>query len=285
MLYAVESAPAGCSKRVCGRYCNEKHHCYESELCACTRTDAVRGLLSLRATNQFKHCGVVSSSDALLNHTFGRAIDACDAVFRVNMAPLQSFEKYVGSKTTHAVTNTPSWTGDKVKWLIRDYGDAIVYVQDPLISKDSLKCSFKHTASAYRAKRDRCMKKCKGHFKTRCRALDEHIVDTAWIATCAAASAAAKHPPKKSSHAPSSGLITVVLASTLCRSLTLFGFGLPSRQGHYYSPGKKLGHELNVGLESSIFSIWSRLYAANFTIARGNPQPHGGRVQKNKGPA
>ena len=48
----------------------------------------------------YNTCAVVSSSPRLLNHEYGEEIDAHDAIFRVNLAPTNKYEKHVGSRTT-----------------------------------------------------------------------------------------------------------------------------------------------------------------------------------------
>lgn len=54
-------------------------------------------------------CAVVGSSGIMLHHELGAEIDSHDVVIRFNSAPIKGFEKHVGSKTTHRLTNTQNW--------------------------------------------------------------------------------------------------------------------------------------------------------------------------------
>lgn len=55
-------------------------------------------------------CAVVSNAPSLRLRDFGTdiaaEIDASDGVFRINLAPVKGFEKWVGSRTTHRILNT-----------------------------------------------------------------------------------------------------------------------------------------------------------------------------------
>jgi len=53
----------------------------------------------------FARCAVVGNSGRLLHSARGAEIDAHDAVFRINYAPLEGYERYVGSRTTFDVIN------------------------------------------------------------------------------------------------------------------------------------------------------------------------------------
>eukprot|EP00118_Oscarella_pearsei_P004397 m.18701 g.18701 ORF g.18701 m.18701 type:complete len:373 (+) comp27717_c0_seq1:166-1284(+) len=59
-----------------------------------------------RKPQMFNSCAVVSSGPSMLKFKLGKEIDSHDAIFRINMAPTKSFEKYVGSKTTIRVLNS-----------------------------------------------------------------------------------------------------------------------------------------------------------------------------------
>eukprot|EP00316_Scyphosphaera_apsteinii_P016176 CAMPEP_0119347238 /NCGR_PEP_ID=MMETSP1333-20130426/108419_1 /TAXON_ID=418940 /ORGANISM="Scyphosphaera apsteinii, Strain RCC1455" /LENGTH=387 /DNA_ID=CAMNT_0007359771 /DNA_START=267 /DNA_END=1430 /DNA_ORIENTATION=+ len=54
----------------------------------------------------FNTCAVVGSSSSLRGQSFGKAIDAHEAVFRVNAAPTAGHAEAVGTKTTHRVQNS-----------------------------------------------------------------------------------------------------------------------------------------------------------------------------------
>lgn len=50
-----------------------------------------------------------NGSGIVLNYEHGQDIDKHDMVFRFNSAPTKGYEKHVGSKTTHRITNTQNW--------------------------------------------------------------------------------------------------------------------------------------------------------------------------------
>ena len=50
-------------------------------------------------------CAVVGNAGALLKANNGTAIDAHDAVFRLNLAPTKGYEQHVGSRTTYDISN------------------------------------------------------------------------------------------------------------------------------------------------------------------------------------
>eukprot|EP00240_Pyramimonas_obovata_P000960 CAMPEP_0118940456 /NCGR_PEP_ID=MMETSP1169-20130426/31452_1 /TAXON_ID=36882 /ORGANISM="Pyramimonas obovata, Strain CCMP722" /LENGTH=548 /DNA_ID=CAMNT_0006884943 /DNA_START=200 /DNA_END=1846 /DNA_ORIENTATION=+ len=54
----------------------------------------------------FETCAIVGSSGHLLKFEKGPEIDAHELVLRFNSAPTRGFEKHVGYKTTHRLTNT-----------------------------------------------------------------------------------------------------------------------------------------------------------------------------------
>mmetsp|Transcript_429 Transcript_429/g.978 ORF Transcript_429/g.978 Transcript_429/m.978 type:complete len:575 (+) Transcript_429:254-1978(+) len=57
----------------------------------------------------FDKCAVVGSSGILHHFDLGSEIDNHDMVLRFNSAPTKGFERLVGSKTTHRITNTQNW--------------------------------------------------------------------------------------------------------------------------------------------------------------------------------
>ena len=57
----------------------------------------------------FETCAIVGSSGILLKHSHGADIDSHDVVFRFNSATTKGFEKNVGAKTTHRITNSRNY--------------------------------------------------------------------------------------------------------------------------------------------------------------------------------
>ena len=56
----------------------------------------------------FAKCAIVGNSGSLYGAGFGAEIDAMDAVFCINYAPINGFERDVGSKVTFEVCNRPN---------------------------------------------------------------------------------------------------------------------------------------------------------------------------------
>jgi len=56
----------------------------------------------------YGRCAVVGNSGVSLVHLMGPEIDAHDAVFRMNLAPVRGFEQHVGSRTTFQIVNSPN---------------------------------------------------------------------------------------------------------------------------------------------------------------------------------
>jgi len=55
---------------------------------------------------RWKRCAVLGNSGALLDASFGGAIDSHDVVFRMNQAPVKGYELHVGKKSTFRVLNS-----------------------------------------------------------------------------------------------------------------------------------------------------------------------------------
>lgn len=267
-----------CSNRLCGHMCHGSK-CFRSRQCegvglACERYRVVSPLLRLSPQNTLGRCAVVSSSDVLLAHELGAEIDRFDEIFRVNMSPLEGFERVVGSRTTFVVTNTPSWMSKNdfvsPSIMLRDYfTDAkravrpTILVQDPLTASESVKCGFHHTTLSFRRRVETCLKSCERLHTFSCRALDRALVEDAWRAICGAAS------PNQHNLAPSSGLIAVVYAAAKCQAVSLFGFAYTNSTGHYYAPERRVGPELHGRLETSIFHIWRDTHPNLTIVASG----------------
>ena len=268
----VASKDGHCSQERCGFFCSPLKKCIPRADCAGLGRACVAALGGDEALKTYGRCAVVSSSDVLLGDSYGAEIDSYEAVFRINMSPAAGFETYVGSKTQVAVTNTPSWlhgnefiNSTRFARDLRKQKKVVVYVQDPLAASETTKCCYKRTQKRYRQLVQLALRRCKSAFaKSRsvsCRALDEHIIEVAWRATCGLRNT-------KCPVAPSSGLITILLARASCKSLRLFGFSDTSNKhlGHYYAPGRTVGPEFHPSLEHLILDAWNKK-ANNFSLA------------------
>ena len=237
-------------------------------------------------------CAVVSSSDTLLHHTFGAEIDAHDEVVRINMAPTAGFEQHVGSRTTIAVSNFPSWTAPfrskRERWLAELGNSAAisVIVTDAMCAPDEFKCwaateavhrqarpppkefrfsTAAHTQSTACAKLGEAASACRQlaskqpKLLHRCSVLPDATVADAWrshLSTMrATAPGGSSHESGStcSSNAPSTGLLAIQSVLGRCQSVRLFGFGLlPPSRGHYWSPLRWLRGEINTRREHAI---------------------------------
>jgi hypothetical protein len=65
--------------------------------------------MALRHGRRYRTCAVVSNAPSLRMRRFesdlAAEIDRSDAVFRLNVAPVRGFEKWVGARTTHRIVN------------------------------------------------------------------------------------------------------------------------------------------------------------------------------------
>ena len=294
------SASPRCSDEVCG--CVEgdsESRCVRKESCkgvgvAC-RDKALEALNDrpLLEKKVYHRCAVVSSSDALLEDRFGQEIDSYDAVFRINMSPVVGLETFVGSQTTVAMTNAPSWGYGKFDRIINAQrfvadlktqlglddksepkGPPVrVVIQDPLIADDAVKCCYPDSSQLMRPKVHAILKHCKEVFAgvpgVTCEVLDSTFVDRAWRAVCAVHTG---HCPM----GPSSGLVTIVYAHALCNSVKLFGFDLNSNHffGHYYNPKRQVEDELHPSREHSLIQAWNTTLPDDlFAIADSHTSP------------
>lgn len=85
-------------------------------------------------------CAVVSNAPSLRLREFGTdiaaEIDASDAVFRINTAPVAGFERWIGSRTTHRILNTHK--GVRTSAVAREdykHPDRTVIIRDALYGR------------------------------------------------------------------------------------------------------------------------------------------------------
>jgi hypothetical protein len=242
----------------------------------------------------FGRCAVVSSSENLLRHTFGPEIDARDEVVRINLAPVANYSRHVGSRTTLVVTNYPSWMmprrgqghGVVSDWLAQlsasQPGQKVtVLIGDPMCAQDDLKCwstiapvaeplkqrwergntssfTFKteahtqrHACTNLRRAVASCGRVAGGtdgkQLIAECARMPDADVSSGWRHTRLEGGTC-------SSHAPSTGLVAILHLLHRCRTVRVFGFGLPAaeRGAHYWDGGLRLTREVNVSHEAEV---------------------------------
>ena len=157
--------------------------------------DAMEGKSKVAAS-----CAVVGSSGSVLHFRNGKEIDAHDYIFRFNSAPTKRFESFVGSRTTHRITNTQNWA-----FRESDAEQILVHMR----SQASLK-ALQRTVSV-----DRSVKMA---------AFSPSFVEYVGLAV--------------NGFMATSGLYGILVASQVCEHLDLYGFQVSTAHGvcayHYY---------------------------------------------------
>ena len=145
-------------------------------------------------------CAVVGSSGSVLHFANGKDIDKHDLVFRFNSAPTKRFEKFVGARTTHRITNTQNWA-------YRESDDEQILVH--MRSQASLR-ALQRTVSI-----DRAIKMA---------AFSTSFVE--WVGLAI------------NGFMATSGLYGILVAAQVCEHIDLYGFQVSTAHGvcayHYY---------------------------------------------------
>ena len=159
----------------------------------------------LRSRGVHASCAIVGSSGIVLSYEHGAEIDAHEMVMRFNSAPTKGFEKHVGSKTTHRITNTQNWG-------FHEFDDELLLIHFRAVS--ALKGLF------WNAEQQRT--NGKHRIPNPLVAFDPNYVE--YIA-------------HSLSFLATSGLYGILLAVQTCASVTLYGFQVSTNHGvpyHYY---------------------------------------------------
>ena len=164
---------------------------------------------------KFKRCAVVGNGGILKSAEFGAAIDAHDVVFRQNQAPTATYELFVGEKTTFRVLNK-KWTqqysrGDK-EYLPLEKG---VY----LVASRGIDKIARNLVKAYPNRPDVRMVGLESGVRGAVGKLMREFKSKA-------DKCLAKGFKPKGGNTPSSGIISTVLAMSLCDEVNLYGFGV-----------------------------------------------------------
>eukprot|EP00192_Tetraselmis_astigmatica_P024706 CAMPEP_0117674886 /NCGR_PEP_ID=MMETSP0804-20121206/15299_1 /TAXON_ID=1074897 /ORGANISM="Tetraselmis astigmatica, Strain CCMP880" /LENGTH=421 /DNA_ID=CAMNT_0005483829 /DNA_START=718 /DNA_END=1983 /DNA_ORIENTATION=+ len=166
-------------------------------------------------------CAVVGNGGVLQLAFYGSSIDSHDVVFRTNQAPTLSYERHTGVRTTFRVVNK-HWlikysTGGPT-WLPKERGMTLVMGrgEEPLIKK---------TFDYYTNNQDIHTAKIGGQVGSRSRALLQEFRKRA---KCIGGS------NMVGGTTPTSGLYQVIMALSLCRTVTVYGFGDGGRGKYQY---------------------------------------------------
>ena len=173
-----------------------------------------------RLPYDFTSCAVVGNGGILRANAVGPAIDSHAAVWRLNQAPTKGYERLVGKKTTFRVLNK-TWLA---KYANRINKDWLPFETDvTLVNSRGNPGTVRGMFNLYGPT-------ATAPLRSRVRVADMHG------AVGAATSKAMREfrrqvrcgPMRKTFHGgntPSSGILTVLMALTLCKRTTVYGFG------------------------------------------------------------
>ena len=164
----------------------------------------------LRNTSQplkchYKTCAVVGSAGRLRTEQAGAAIDAHEAVIRINAAPVAGFEASVGSRTTWRVHNTEK------PWFMASLGPAELQL---VVCHTAWIGACQHQAFS-------------GVYSENASIINPVLYSQLW--------GILGRPKGKQS--PSTGLLAIAIALGVCDKVSLFGFsrqGDPTVCAHHY---------------------------------------------------
>jgi len=203
-------------------------------------------------------CAVVGNSGSLQATKFGRGINLHEAVIRLNQAPTAGYEDIVGNKTTFRIINK-EWVAkysSGLKWLPLEEGLSLVSRGDgeKRIGRGKYVCALCTAETKSKMKRWSSKK----HVAVL--QLSSMTSKAAWAmlsrySRCSQASNG-KCPQCK----PSSGILAVSLALSLCNNVSVYGMAGTRFPGefpyHYY---KFHGTELKMGYSGHMFNIETEL--------------------------
>eukprot|EP00873_Tetraselmis_striata_P035514 jgi/Tetstr1/455778/TSEL_042575.t1 len=177
---------------------------------------------------RYESCAVVGNSGILSGSGFGKAVDAHDAVLRVNQAPTRGYEADVGRGTTLRVLNSV-WGqgylgGAHEKRLVAQLERNVALVATRISPANLAQLAAKLAEQRGDVS---VLLLANGLVSDARRALDKFRLQTARIGVLQAMAAGregAGGAGYKGGLAPSTGLLAVMLALRACSSVTVYGF-------------------------------------------------------------
>eukprot|EP00873_Tetraselmis_striata_P019992 jgi/Tetstr1/440256/TSEL_028607.t1 len=160
----------------------------------------------------FQSCAVVGNGGVLQLSSFGANIDSHTVVFRSNQAPTSGYEPHVGTKTTFRVVNKHwliKYSTGGPPWIPKEDGMVLVMGRGEPVLMNKTAAYFSNTRGLYTVKMG-------GQVGSRARTLLQKFRERRKCVDKSSFSGGAT---------PTSGLYQVIMALSLCRNVTVYGFG------------------------------------------------------------
>jgi hypothetical protein len=215
-------------------------------------TDPLRDL-------RFDSCAVVGNSGGILSRPCGSEIDAHDAVWRINGAPVRGYELFVGSKETVRVLNAahPTYLHQLPRRMPPHWGKPPTDGTPVLIVADATSAEaadhFIRARQRYAAAASASPSAQQPLARL---VLKDHSVLHYYLALHADRRRA--HRGQWRADYPSTGLLAVLLATLSCKSVEMYGFSLHA------------GRDLNryaAGACEHVYHYWEQLGWRNLLAA------------------
>lgn len=211
----------------------------------------------LANSGSWGRCAIVGSSGSLKRIPHGQEIDQYDTIIRFNSAPTKGYEHMVGSRTDYRVVNHRWVTGiegplpleiqaEDSRKLVRYRGTGAMHSYHGTMTE--------HFFSTFRLMDDEFMNQAEVCLRERRYSLrhqlDKHIAQV--------------------HKTPTSGFITIIVASYMCSKISAFGFVSEAKDSYnYYGDDSQFGAvklaSHNFELETAILEYWDNL-SEHFTI-------------------
>uniref|UniRef100_A0A8C2KMD7 CMP-N-acetylneuraminate-beta-galactosamide-alpha-2,3-sialyltransferase 1 n=1 Tax=Cyprinus carpio TaxID=7962 RepID=A0A8C2KMD7_CYPCA len=161
-------------------------------------------------------CAVVGNSGNLLGSYYGPLIDNHDFVFRMNKAPVEGYEKDVGSRTTHRIMYPESAThlDNNTHLVLLPFKTLDIQWVTSALTDGSIKRTRFKVIHKLQANKDKVMVMHPAFM---------HYVHNTWL-----------HIKSRRSY-PSTGFLVLIFALHICDEVSVFGFGSNSKgTWHHY---------------------------------------------------
>ncbi len=175
---------------------------------------------------RYKSCAVIGNGGVLKRYAFGKAIDSHEAVFRLNQAPVKSYERLVGSKTTYRVLNN--------KWTTVYFEDNVPSTNVPggtkqlaryLINQEQANSTFIVTRSESRIFESLANTQRRRRPDLNTLYMSPHIIRECRKMLIAYGEVLSEDEVHEEI-TPSTGLVAVYLAMQMCSAVSVYGFNL-----------------------------------------------------------